>query len=63
MTQALVELAPEIIDQANKLDIPLPPTRFDAAEFPGVTTSEILAYNIDDKDQGPAKKAHRENRQ
>lgn len=56
LTKALVKLAPEIVSEATRLKIPLPESRFDAAEFPGVTTSEILGYNIDDKDKDQQKK-------
>jgi phosphotransferase system HPr-like phosphotransfer protein len=45
---ALSNLAPVILEEARRLNIPLPEDSFDASDFPGITTSEMLAYNIDD---------------
>lgn len=48
LMEALVRLAPAIIEEARRLDIPIPPKRFTQADFPEITTSEILDYDIDD---------------
>ena len=45
---ALTNLAPVILDEARRLNIPIPEESFAAGDFPGITTSEMLAYNIDD---------------
>lgn len=45
---ALSKLAPVILDEARRLNIPIPIDTFSAEDFPGITTSEMLAYNIDD---------------
>ncbi len=50
------KLAPVIIDEARRLNIPLPEKPFDYSNFPAVSTSEMLKYNIDDKDKDQQKK-------
>jgi len=50
------KLAPVIIDEARRLNIPLPDKSFGYSDFPAVTTSEILKYNIDDKNKDQQKK-------
>lgn len=56
LTRALINLAPLILAEAERLSIPIPVERFDPAEFPGVSTSEILEYDIDDEDKDLQKK-------
>ncbi len=52
LTSALVKLAPVILNEASRLDIPLPKDRYDQEYFPGVLTGEMLDFDIDDdKDQ------------
>jgi phosphotransferase system HPr-like phosphotransfer protein len=52
LTSALVTLAPVILDEALRLNIPLPKDRYDQEYFPGVFTGEMLDFDIDDdKDQ------------
>jgi phosphotransferase system HPr-like phosphotransfer protein len=51
LTKALINLAPLILEEARRLGIPIPDESFDPAEFPGVATSEMLAYDIDDEDK------------
>lgn len=48
ITNSLIQLAPKILEEANRLDIPLPSDTFDATDFPGITTGEMLEYDIDD---------------
>ena len=55
LTQTLIELAPVIIDEARKLNIPIPETIFNPAVFPGITTTEMLDYDIDDADRDQQK--------
>ena len=49
LNKALMQLAPTIIDEARRLNIPIPTERFTAEDFPGITTSEMLNYTIDDE--------------
>jgi phosphotransferase system HPr-like phosphotransfer protein len=48
LNNALTNLAPVILNEARRLNIPIPEQSFEADDFPGITTSEMLAYNIDD---------------
>ncbi len=56
LTNALINLAPVILEEARRLGISIPDESFDPVEFPGVSTSEILAYDIDDEDKDLQKK-------
>ncbi len=53
LNNSLSKLAPVILDEARRLNIPYPHAAFGPEDFPGITTSEMLKYNIDDdaKDQ------------
>ncbi|MGA6927657.1 MAG: HPr family phosphocarrier protein [Desulfosarcina sp.] len=48
LNDSLRKLAPVIIDEAARLNIPLPADRFGPEDFPGITTGEMLKYDIDD---------------
>jgi phosphotransferase system HPr-like phosphotransfer protein len=48
---ALVKMAPVILKEAERLQIPFPKERYSAADFPSVTTSELLDYDIDDQNK------------
>ncbi|MBC2710848.1 MAG: HPr family phosphocarrier protein [Desulfosarcina sp.] len=41
-------LAPVIIDEASRLNIAIPAESFGPEDFPGITTGEMLKYDIDD---------------
>ncbi len=56
LTQTLIALAPVIIDEARRLEIPIPEKSFTPADFPGIATTEILDYDIDDADKDQQKK-------
>ena len=56
LNTTLQRLAPVIIDEARRLNIPLPEDRFTAEDFPGITTSEMLKYDIDDEAKDLQKK-------
>jgi phosphotransferase system HPr-like phosphotransfer protein len=56
LTRTLMEMAPVILKEARRLKICLPDTQFSAADFPSVVTSEMLDYDIDDKDKDQQKK-------
>jgi len=49
LNNALLKLAPQILSEALRLNIPIPDASFSAADFPGTTTSEILPDNIRDE--------------
>lgn len=49
INQTLCKLAPVILDEARRLDIPIPETVFSSENFPGITTTEMLSYTIDDE--------------
>ena len=56
LTNCLRALSPAILDEAQRLNIALPDQGFDHDEFPGITTSEILDYDIDDENYHQQKK-------
>jgi phosphotransferase system HPr-like phosphotransfer protein len=51
LTNTLKKLAPVIIDEAQRLGIQLPEDSIDIADFPGVVTSDLLDFNIDDENR------------
>jgi phosphotransferase system HPr-like phosphotransfer protein len=48
-TQCLIKMAPVIVSEARRLNIPIPDESFDPVDFPGIATSEMLDYDIDDE--------------
>ena len=48
LNDALRNLAPVIIDEASRLNIAIPVDAFVSEDFPGITTCEMLKYDIDD---------------
>jgi phosphotransferase system HPr-like phosphotransfer protein len=56
LNEALMKLAPVILEEARRLEIPFPDKRFSPMDFPGVNTSEMLAFDIDDEDKDQQKK-------
>jgi phosphotransferase system HPr-like phosphotransfer protein len=55
LTNVLIKLAPVILDEARRLNITIPEDSFEAKDFPGVSTSELLDYDIDDEDKDQQK--------
>jgi phosphotransferase system HPr-like phosphotransfer protein len=55
LSTCLIKMAPVILDEAKRLNIQLPEDRFAAEDFPGVSTSEMLPYDIDDLDKNRQK--------
>ncbi len=53
----LMGLAPVILQEAQRLKIPIPDESYNLEDFPGITTSEILEYDIDDTDRDLQKKS------
>jgi phosphotransferase system HPr-like phosphotransfer protein len=56
LTKSLMTMAPDIIKEAERLQIPVPAEQFTAADFPSVVTGELLDYDIDDQDKDQQKK-------
>ena len=48
LNTALLKLAPEILEEAKRLGIPIPEDSLGPEAFPGTTTGEILPNNIQD---------------
>jgi phosphotransferase system HPr-like phosphotransfer protein len=51
LNEALTQLAPVIIEEAHRLNIPIPDHTFGSSDFPSITTGEMLPYTIDDESQ------------
>ena len=47
---SLIKLAPVALQEAQRLNVDFPEDAFSAEDFPGITTGEILAYDIEDRD-------------
>jgi len=56
LTSVLMKMAPLILKEAQRLKIRIPETLFSTADFPSMVTSEMLDYDIDDKDKDQQKK-------
>ena len=57
LVKSLIKIAPVIIEEAKRLNIPIPLETFSDADFPGVITGEMLDYDIDDEDKDQQKKS------
>jgi phosphotransferase system HPr-like phosphotransfer protein len=57
LVKSLIKIAPVIVEEAKRLNIPLPQETFSDADFPGVITGEMLDYDIDDEDKDQQKKS------
>ncbi|MEJ2039776.1 MAG: HPr family phosphocarrier protein, partial [Desulfosarcinaceae bacterium] len=56
LNQCLIKLAPAILEEAARLGIPIPADVFGPEDFPGITTSEMLPFTIDDEAKDVQKK-------
>lgn len=56
LNHALIKLAPVILAEARRLNIPLPEEKFGPEDFPSISTGEMLAYTIDDEAKDLQKK-------
>lgn len=56
INNALMKLAPAILDEAGRLNVPIPEHAFGPEDFPGTTTGEMLPYTIDDEAKDVQKK-------
>jgi len=55
-TETLVKMSPPIIEEAQRLGIPVPEECFSPADFPSISTGEKLEYDIDDENRDQQKK-------
>ena len=51
LTRTLEKMAPVILEEARRHDIPIPEDKFTINDFPSITTSDLLRYDIDDQDK------------
>ena len=51
LNQTLIQMFPNILQEARRLEIPIPTSVFTSADFPSVTTNQLLEYDIDDTDK------------
>ncbi|MCP4625826.1 MAG: HPr family phosphocarrier protein [bacterium] len=56
LTETLINMAPVIVEEARLRAIPIPANDFQADDFPGTTTNDLLHYDIDDQDKDLQKK-------
>lgn len=56
LTKTLADMAPVILKEAQRHDIPVPEDQFSKDDFPSITTDDLLRYNIDDQDKDLQKK-------
>jgi phosphotransferase system HPr-like phosphotransfer protein len=56
LTQTLAKMAPVILEEARLHHILIPEDRFNNDDFPSITTSDLLRYDIDDQDKDLQKK-------
>jgi phosphotransferase system HPr-like phosphotransfer protein len=56
LRKTLMKLAPVIVEEARRLNIPIPQESYEMEDFPGITTGEMLDYDIDDTDKDLQKK-------
>lgn len=50
LNQLLINIAPVILQEARRLNIPVPSGMENQVDFPSIITGEILDYDIDDQD-------------
>jgi len=48
LTGTLSQMVPVILDEARRLNIPIPEEKYSLSDYPGVLTGEMLDYDIDD---------------
>jgi phosphotransferase system HPr-like phosphotransfer protein len=56
LNQGLMKLAPAILAEATRLEIEIPRKSFDPTTFPGIASTEMLDYDIDDENKDLQKK-------
>ena len=56
LTQTLAKMAPVILEEARLHHVLIPEDQFSNDDFPSITTSDLLRYDIDDQDKDLQKK-------
>jgi phosphotransferase system HPr-like phosphotransfer protein len=56
LTHTLAKMAPVILEEARQHHIRIPEDQFNNDDFPSITTSDLLRYDIDDQDKDLQKK-------
>jgi phosphotransferase system HPr-like phosphotransfer protein len=56
LAKSLMKMAPEILNEARRLNIPIPEKSYETTDFPSVTSGEILYYDIDDQNKDQQKR-------
>jgi phosphotransferase system HPr-like phosphotransfer protein len=56
LTRTLAKMAPAILDEARLHHIQIPEDQFSEDDFPSITTTDLLRYDIDDQDKDLQKK-------
>ncbi len=56
LNQCLIKMAPAILEEAERLNIPIPKEVFGPEDFPGITTGEMLPSTIADEPKDLQKK-------
>lgn len=51
LTRSLRKLAPAVLEEARRLEIPIPESSFTPSDFPRVSTNQILDSDIDDAEK------------
>ena len=55
LNSSLMKIAPVILEEAERLGIPLPDRGYDPSDFPAATTCEMLESDVDDTDKDQQK--------
>lgn len=56
LTSSIMKIVPVVLDEAKRLNIPIPEGVFNPAYFPLIPTGNMLDYNIDDDDKDQQQK-------
>jgi phosphotransferase system HPr-like phosphotransfer protein len=55
LNETLIKMAPVIMEEAQRLDISMPDEKFSPGDFPGISTGEMLPFDIDDENKNQQK--------
>lgn len=57
LVETILKMAPEILAEARRLDIPVPKEIFNPVDFPNITTADKFEYDIDDENNDQQKES------
>lgn len=57
LIETILKMAPEILAEARRLDIPIPKKIFYPVDFPSITTKDKFEYDIDDENKDQEKES------